>query len=210
MEFLIYKKNQQHGPYDEEDLLHLLQEGHLDKSDLVFHEGLDDWAPLESVFVIQEAFSNFQNDGQDEDAMFNSYNRACDVCAPGETIFYIALQNKRFSKSRPDALVATGNRLLLIRHRMTSTELSDFLWSDISSIRMRESKGGSAISFLHSGEGNIEVEDIPHQQVLKLFQVAQELRESSRADAHTLTLVAGQFEVEKSERLMDSAGTFNG
>ena len=210
MEFLVYKDAQQHGPYEEEDILHLLQDGYLDKEDLVFYEGMEDWAPLESVFVIQEAFSNFEDDGQDEDAMFSTYNRACDVCSPGETIFYIALQNKRFSKSKPDGLVATDRRLILIRHKLASIELSDFLWSDISSIKMRDTKGGSAISFLHSVEGRIEVEDIPREQVLKLFQLGQELRESARSDSHTLSLISGQVEVERTEELVDSAGALPG
>ena len=196
MEFLIYKDYQQQGPYDEDDILRMLQSGALDKDDLVFYEGLDDWEPLESVFVIQEAFANFENDGQDEDAMFDTYNRACDVCSPGETIYYIALQNKRFSKSRPDGLIATDRRLIMIRHKLASTELSDFLWSDISSIKMRDTKGGSAISFLHSVEGKVEVEDIPREQVVKLFQVGQELRQHSRDDGKTLMLTAEQVELE--------------
>ncbi|MEZ5300515.1 MAG: PH domain-containing protein [Verrucomicrobiales bacterium] len=165
-------------PYHEGELLSLLQQGQLAKSDLVYYEGLGDWCPIEQVFVVHEEISGFANDGQDEETMIEVFNRTCDICAPDEQVFYIAIQNKRFTRKAPDAFVATNKRLLIVRQRHSTSEVEDYLWGRITSLRMKQSNGGSRFGFLY-GDGSpqlVELDDIPDNQVVKLYQISQEMR----------------------------------
>ena len=46
MSILVYRQEQQEGPYDLEQIENALREGNLSPTDLAWQEGLADWVPL--------------------------------------------------------------------------------------------------------------------------------------------------------------------
>ena len=82
------------GPYSQEAILLMLNEGQLSAQGSLFYEGLEDWTPIEAVFEIQEQISHFVDDGQDRERVAECFREVSKVLAVGEDIYYIAVQER--------------------------------------------------------------------------------------------------------------------
>lgn len=176
MEFLVYKEDQQHGPYAEERLLQMLQDGSISRKDLVYHEGLGEWRPLEDVFEIEEALQHSMNEGQDPAIVAEIYQHINGLISSHEQIFYIAHQKPKILKNKPDSVVVTNERLIINRQGMGGSRLEDYQWKDIMSVQMRDGIMGTTFSLLDRNDHIIQVDDLPKPQLEKLCQMAQEMR----------------------------------
>ena len=87
MEIFVSKENQQHGPYDQDQLLSLLNEGHLSRRDLVYYEGLGEWKPLDEVFEVEEALMHFMDEGQEPEVVADVYQQATQLISSHEQIY---------------------------------------------------------------------------------------------------------------------------
>ena len=88
MEIFVSKENEQHGPFDEEQLLTLLNDGQLHRKDLVYYEGLGEWKPLEEVFEVEEALMHFMDEGQESEVVVDVYQQVTQLLSSNEQIFY--------------------------------------------------------------------------------------------------------------------------
>lgn len=168
------------GPYNEHDLLQLLNEGTVSVHDLVFYEGLGEWKPLGEVFEIQEQISHFVDDGQDTAKVGQAFREVTDIVGNTENIFYIAVQAKAglLSKTK-QCVVITEKHIYLLHEKRVGYELEAHSWKTVTNTLMRdEGKGLATFSILLGGEKRIDVCHIPLRQVQRLFQLSQEMKEA--------------------------------
>ncbi|MEM1443939.1 MAG: GYF domain-containing protein [Verrucomicrobiota bacterium] len=169
------------GPFTEHDLLQLLNDGTVSAADLVFYEGLGEWKPMGDVFDIQEQISHFVDDGQDTDKVGQAFREVSDIVGDSESIFYIAVQEKAglLSKTK-QCVVVTEKNIYLLHDKRTGYELEAHSWKSITNTLMRdEGKGLGTFSILLGGEKRVDVCHIPLRQVQRLFQLSQEMKEST-------------------------------
>ncbi len=176
LSFLIYQGDKQTGPYTQEQVLALLQEGRVGKKDLVYYEGLGEWKPLDTVFEIEEQLSHFMNEGQSPEVVAEIYRHIEPMTSRDESIFYIGHQKAKMMRSRPDAAIITNKRLLIMRQSYTGTTVEDCQWKNVVSVSMKEGMMGTTFSVLDVNDHIIEVDDIPVDQISRLCQLAQEMR----------------------------------
>lgn len=179
MDILVFKDQQQHGPYDQDQLLELLREGAVHKRDLVFYEGLSDWAPLDEIFDVEEAITHFMDEGQDPGLVAEIFTHTSGIISSHEQIYYIAHQKPKMLKQKPDSVVVTNERVIITRQGLGGSRTEDHQWKDIMSVEMRESLMGTTFSMLDRGDHVIQIDDLPKAQLEKLCQFAQEMRQKS-------------------------------
>jgi|GEM_PF-1424804 len=172
----VAKDEHEYGPYDQNQILAMLQTAELTKKDLVFYEGLGEWKPIEDVFDVQEQLTHFMDEGQEPEVVVNVYNILSDMLGAGEEIYYIAHQRKKMLRTQRDVVVVTNKRLIIVRHHLASHEVEDYLWTNISSVQTREGLMGNVFAIRHSNDRSTEVDSLPHSQIAKLVQLAQEMR----------------------------------
>ncbi|CAN5367386.1 hypothetical protein BH23VER1_BH23VER1_03650 [soil metagenome] len=174
--FFVAKDEQEHGPYDETEILTMLQTGEVTKRDMVYYDGLGEWKPIDEVFEIQEALTHFMDEGQEPEVVVKAYNIISEMLGGDEEIYYIAHQRKKFLRGNRDVVVVTNHRLVIVKHHLTGHEIEDYLWSNIVSVQTKEGIMGSVFAIRHSNDHVFEVDAIPHAQLARLVQLSQELR----------------------------------
>ncbi len=174
--FLVYKNDQQHGPYSQEHILNMLQAGQIAKKDLIYFEGLGGWKPLDEVFEIEEQLAHSMDEGQDPEIVADIYRHIEPMITRDEEILYIAHQRKKRMRSRSDGAIITNKRLIIMYQTLTGTSIEDCMWKNVVSVHMKEGMLGTTFSVLDMNDHVIEVEDIPKEQIARLCQLAQEMR----------------------------------
>ena len=176
MEFLIFKDNEQHGPYTEEHLLQMLQEGTIARTDLIYHESFGEWRALENVFEVEEALTHSMDEGQDPAMVAEIYKQMNGLISSHEQIYYIAHQKPKMLKHKPDCVVITNERLIINRQGLGGSRVEDYQWKDIMSVQMSEGIMGTTFRLKDHHDHLVQVDDLPKPQLEKLCQLAQELR----------------------------------
>jgi hypothetical protein len=172
------------GPLTAEQILEMLKNDELSRQDFVFYEGMDDWMPIDSVFEIQEQISHFVDDGQDKEAVADAFQEVNSILAQGESIYYIAVQDRTglLSKSK-DSVILTDRRILVLRRKRAGLEMEAFTWKSVTNTLMRDDgNGAGTFSVLLNREKNIDINHIPTVQIHRLFQLSQELNDASNGD----------------------------
>jgi Bacterial PH domain/GYF domain 2 len=176
MEIFVSKENEQHGPFDAEQLLALLNEGELNRRDLVYYEGLGEWKPLDEVFEVEEALLHFMDEGQDSDVVAEVFQQVTQLISSHEKIFYIAHQKRKIMKTKPDCVVVTNERLIVIRQSLGGSRLEDHQWKDIIQVTMKDGLLGTTFEVLDRTDHILQIDDLPKAQLEKVCQLAQEMR----------------------------------
>ena len=169
------------GPLSAEQILEMLKNDELSRQDFVFYEGMEDWMPIDSVFEIQEQISHFVDDGQDKEAVADAFQEVNTILAQGESIYYIAVQDRTglLSKSK-DSVILTDRRILVLRRKRAGFEMEAFTWKAVTNTLMRDDGNGSGtFSVLLNREKNIDINHIPTVQIHRLFKLSQELNDAS-------------------------------
>ncbi len=180
--FSILRKGEEDpiGPYSQVEVLRLLNDGVVHKTDLVYYEGMPEWRPLREVFEFDEAIANFEDDGQDQHVVAEIFMEMNKLITENENIYYIAVQDRHGIRLKgPDAIVVTDFRLVVFRQKMMgSREAEMYYWEDIhnTGTKMNTTEGVGTFSVLLNSNERIEVNRIPRQQVQRLSQLARELR----------------------------------
>lgn len=176
MEIFIHKNEQPHGPFDEEQILTMLNDGQVGRRDLIFYEGMPNWQPLEEIFDVEERLLHQMDEGQEPDVVAEVYQSVSHITGSGEKIYYLAHQKKRMMKSKPDVVVVTNERLIIIRQGLGGNRTEDYLWKNVVSVQMKEGIMGNTFSILDVNDHVVQVDDLPKGQLEKLCQFAQEMR----------------------------------
>jgi len=117
----------------------------------------------------------FLNEDQDPKAVEKISEKVNDLLTNGETVEYIAVQNKPAINISPDSIVLTNKRILFFRSKSFGlvTDFNDYLWKDVAESHISEAILGSTFS-MTAVTGFIEsIDYIPKSQARKLYQYAQ-------------------------------------
>ncbi len=166
------------GPYSDDQLVGLLNEGQVRDTDMVFYDGLDDWKLIRDVFDLHQGIANFEDDGQDQTLVAQVFSVLSEHLDPGEEIYYIAVQDKPTIRLKgPNAIAITEQRVCIASRKLNGRlQFKDFLWSEIHVASARRKIGeklGVFSVLLRSGE-RFEVDRISDLQLNKLQQLAND------------------------------------
>ena len=153
----------------------MLQEGSISKRDLIFYPGMETWQPLEEIFEVEEALRYDLNDGQDPTVIVDVYQHVNGIISSHEEILYVAHQNPKMLKHKPDAVVLTNERIIIMRQGLGGSRIEDYQLRDILSTQMKEGIMGTSFTLLDRNNHVIQVEDLPKQQLERLLQLRQEV-----------------------------------
>jgi hypothetical protein len=176
IQFFIAKGGQEYGPYDQNQILTMLQTGEVTKRDLVYYDQLGAWKRIDEVFEVQEQLTHFMDEGQEPEVVVAVYSIIADMLGYGEEIYYIAHQRKKFLRSQRDVVIVSNQRLLVMKHHLTSYEVDDYIWRNIVSVHTKEGLMGSVFAVRLTNDRVVEIDDLPHAQIAKLVQLSQEMR----------------------------------
>lgn len=176
MDFLVYKENEQAGPFNEDQLLAMLNTGEVDRRDLVFYEGLGDWQRLEDVFELEEQLRHCLDEGQDAEVVADTFKLISPMLGRDEEVYYIAHPKKKMIRSSVDRVVITSERVIVCREGLTSSKTEDCLWKDVVSVQKKEGLMGTTFSIVERNDHVMEVSDIPAEQISRLSRLSQEMR----------------------------------
>lgn len=117
----------------------------------------------------------FLNEEQDPKAVEKISEKVNDLLTNGESVEYIAVQNKPAINISPDSVVLTNKRILFFRSKSFGlvTDFKDYLWKDVAESHISEAILGSTFTMI-AITGFVETIDyIPKSQARKLYQYAQ-------------------------------------
>lgn len=178
-QFSVVKLGQQTpvGPYTQPDILAMLQNGALERHDLIYYDGMADWAAIEDVFDIHEEISHFIDDEQDQGAVAQAFREVNAVLGADESIYYIAVQKRSGLLSRTKiCIILTNSRLLILRIKKAGSELEGHQWASVGHISMRDEGNGTGTFLgIFQQDKKFSIAHIPLAQVHRLFQLAQEM-----------------------------------
>jgi hypothetical protein len=124
----------------------------------------------------------FLRDEQDPKAVEKVYSRLADLLTTGEEIIYIAVQKKPLVNLLPDCIALTNKRLLFFTpaNLGLSIKFVDFVWKDVVDVYTKEEIIGAIFSVKTTNGAEMGVDYLPKIQARKLYQYAQERKESER------------------------------
>ncbi|WP_428330528.1 PH domain-containing protein [Mucilaginibacter sp.] len=124
----------------------------------------------------------FLNEEQDPKAVEKIYLRLADLLTTGEEILYIAVQKKPIVNLFPDCVALTNKRILFFTPANLGLTIKfiDFVWKDIIDVYTKEEIIGAIFSVKTTNGAEMGVDYLPKIQARKLYQYAQERKESER------------------------------
>jgi hypothetical protein len=124
----------------------------------------------------------FLRDDQDPKAVEKVYSRLTDLLTTGEEILYIAVQKKPLVNLLPDCIAITNKRVLFFTpaNLGLSIKFVDFVWKDVVDVTTKEEIIGAVFSIKAVNGTEMGVDYLPKIQARKLYQYAQERKESER------------------------------
>jgi len=124
----------------------------------------------------------FLKEEQDPKAVERVYGRLVDLLTTGEEILYIAVQKKPIVNLFPDCIALTNKRILFFTpaNLGLSIKFVDFVWKDIVDVYTKEEIIGAVFSAKTTNGAEMGVDYLPKVQARKLYQYAQERKESER------------------------------
>jgi len=167
------------GPYSQNQIVRLLNQGMIRPFDLVYYEDLGAWKPLRDVFEIHEGISNFVDEGQDKAVVGEIFRGIQQLFGDEEPVFYIGVQERGpLGLGGLDAVALSQSRLFVAHHKQGKVELEAYLWGHIAGTHISRKPNHATGTFrvdLYSGS-SVEVDRIPQAQLERLDQIAGEVR----------------------------------
>lgn len=186
MSILIYKNEQQSGPFELQEVRSAISDGQFSEDDFAWQEGCTDWVPLRSLLpaaqpetpgslFAPEAIAALAADEQDASAVENALNRAAEFMTTGEEIIYVGVQKKPLGNAAPDALILTDKRILIVRGKTMDVEHHG--WSQVSNVEISVQLLTATIKCSLSGGRTMEMTGLPKKQARRIYAFAQEIEE---------------------------------
>lgn len=124
----------------------------------------------------------FLNEEQDPKTVEKIYLRLQDLLTTEEEILYIAVQKKPIVNLFPDCVAITNKRILFFTPANFGLTIKflDFVWKDIVDVYTKEEIIGAIFSVKTTNGAEMGVDYLPKIQARKLYQYAQERKESER------------------------------
>ena len=200
MSILIYKNDQQEGPYDLQTIQAGLSSGQFTLADFAYQDGCTEWVPLHTLIPapaqvpslptqpltnkiekkldqIDSALSTLLGDDQDVNVVEKVTKKAKELLTNGEQIEYIGIQKKPLITIAPDAVLLTNKRFMIVRPKMMGMTFEDHVWREVVNVHMSEQMLTATISCTIIGGKKIEIDSIPKKQARRIYAYAQEVEE---------------------------------
>jgi ribosomal protein S19 len=200
MSILVYKNEQQEGPYDINTIRLGLSSGRFALEDFAFKDGCSDWVPLHTLIPVEaappplprqtlstkiekrieqidSAIAGLLGDDQDAAAVEKVVRKAKELLTNGEQIEYIGVQKKPLVTIAPDAVLLTNKRFMIVRPKMLGMTFVDHLWREVANVHMSEQMLGATITCTIIGGKKLEIDSIPKKQARRIYSFAQEIEE---------------------------------
>src|ERR1700712_12730 len=150
----------------------------------------------------------FLSEEQDPKTVEKIYLRLNDLLTTGEEILYIAVQKKPIVNLFSDCIAITNKRILFFTPANLGLTIKfvDFVWKDIVDVYTKEEIIGAIFSVKTTNGAEMGVDYLPKVQPLKLYQYAQERKESEREarrlrDLEDKRAESGAIQFENASRL---------
>ncbi len=170
------------GPYSQNQIVRLLNEGAIRPHDLVYYDDIGEWRPLREVFEIHEGISNFVDEGQDKAVVGEIFRAIQQLFGDDVPVYYIAVQERGpLGIGGTEAVALTNSRIFVARHKQGRVELEAYLWSHISGTHMSRKPNHPTGTFrvdLYSGS-HLDIDRIPQAQLERLDQISREVRSAT-------------------------------
>jgi hypothetical protein len=200
MSILIYKNDQQEGPYDIEAIQAGLESGRFTLEDFAFTEGCTDWVPLHTLIKVETvppalpktevtpkaesvvsrfdaAVTKLVTEEQDPAVVDKILKKAKELLTRGEEIEYVGVQKKPVVTIAPDAVLLTNKRFMIVRFKMMGMTFDDHLWREVANVHMSEQMLSATITCQIVGGKKLAIDSIPKKQARKIYAYAQEIEE---------------------------------
>lgn len=163
------------GPYSQNQLIELLNEGAVKPIDWVHYPDLTTWAKISDVFDVEEAVSGFEDHGQDKDLFGQVFNGLNDAIEDDEEIYYIATQHlpamgltAAIRLTTPKSVALTNLCIYIIEHKMRGgIEVEQFPLGEVvaASGKLKTGDKEGSFSILLKTAERVEVDRIPVEQL---------------------------------------------
>ena len=200
MGILIYKNDQQQGPFNLATVYQGLADGRFLPDDFVWKDGCADWVPLRTLIdipsgspaalkatttatidqgieTVESAISRLLGDEQDAAVVQKIVKKAQELMTRDEVIEYVGVQKKPLVTISPDAILLTNKRFMIVRPKLIGMTFEDHLWREVSNVHMSEQMLGATITCLIVGGKKLEIDSIPKKQARRIYSYAQEAEE---------------------------------
>lgn len=200
MSILIYKNDQQEGPYDLNTIQEGLDSGRFMLDDFAFTEGCTDWVPLHTLIQtspkepeprkagivskveskmdgISSKMSKLVSEEQDPAVVEKILKKARELFTRGEEVEYVGVQKKPVVTIAPDAVLLTNKRFMIVRPKMLGMTFEDHLWREVANVHMSEQMMSATITCQIVGGKVLKIDSIPKKQARKIYAYAQEIEE---------------------------------
>lgn len=186
MSILIYKNEQQSGPFELQEIQNAIIAGEFNENDFAWQEGCTDWVPLRTLVQATqtgvpvsrfspEAIAALTADEQDASAVDTALNRAAEFMTAGEEIIYVGVQKKPPGAADPDAVILTDKGILIVRGKSMDVEHRG--WSEISNVEISVQLLAATITCAISGGQKMTLAGLPKKQARRIFSFAREIEE---------------------------------
>jgi hypothetical protein len=200
MSILIYKNDQQEGPYDLDAIQAGLEYGRLTLEDFAFTDGCTDWVPLHTLLNVETVpsvlpktgvvakieskidrfdtlVSKLVSDEQDPAVVDKILERAKELLTRDEAVEYVGVQKKPVVTIAPDAVLLTNKRFMIVRPKILGMTFDDHLWREVANVHMSEQMLSATITCQIVGGKKLSIDSIPKKQARKIYAYAQEIEE---------------------------------
>jgi hypothetical protein len=203
MSILIYRNEQQEGPYDSGQIAEGLASGYFSPEDYAFTEGCSEWVPLRTLVSenraatassaertqsraaaaalpadrIDAVLAKFLGEEQDPKVVEKILSRVKELLTSGEDVAYIAIQKKPVLTIAPDAILLTNKRFMIVKPKLTGMTFSDVAWRVVKNVHMSEQMMGATITCETTEGQRMAIDSIPKKQARRIYSYAQEVEE---------------------------------
>lgn len=144
----------------------------------------------------------FITDEQNPEVVARVHEQVSSILMRGETLEYIAIQNKPLVNLAPDCIVLTNKRFIVYRRTVTGrASFNDYVWRELCDARIDEGILGATITIICANGQWLQIDYLPKPQARQVYRIAQEqeekaLEERRQRDLETRRATAGGVVVQ--------------
>lgn len=119
-------------------------------------------------------------------------------CTDAETVLRLVVQSKLMAATiKPDVIVATNRRMIILDRSLFATKMWDALWVDIGNVQIEESITGATISVVKTNGQIVRLDKLPKASARELYRLCQSKEELMRTVRYAQNINAAQAGASK-------------
>lgn len=224
MSYYLKKGSREIGPLEAENIVALLQTGDCLPADLIRQEeNPESWVPASTLFPegswtlvdveptlvgssnpLAVTIRQLMNQEQDENISRKLVAALSTKLARGERVQAVSVQKNPVINILTDAIVATSERLLIVRDLIVGRNIEAIAYEDLVSISARKELLGAVVSVESSDKRTWAIRSLPKESAEKVVRWARARKEQLSAEPLDLPERADPLaRLKKLKELMD-------